>query len=285
MGEPSLVRGSCLCGDVRWQARGPFSLMSHCHCSMCRKAHGAPFATYVGAPADTFELLAGSERIGAYRSSPQTERRFCTRCGSVVPGQPGKRLAFMPVGSLDDDPGVRPLMHIFAADKAPWYTIADGVPQTAGYPEGWSAPAVERTPEPASDPNWVRGSCVCGKVAFEIERGGHEGYYCHCSRCRKARSAAHANNLFLKIERFRWLRGEDERVSFKVPDAERFTHVFCGTCGGSAPNVRPDRGNLPAASLDADPGFSALRHIFVASKAAWDMLPDDGHPRFEQYPT
>jgi hypothetical protein len=252
---------------------------------MCRKAHGAPFATYVAAPAGNFELLAGSERIGAYRSSPQTERRFCTRCGSVVPGEPGKRQAFMPAGCLDDDPGVRPLLHIFAASKAPWYTIADGVPQSAAYPEGWAAPAVERTPEPASDPNWVRGSCVCGKVAFEIERGGHEGYYCHCSRCRKARSAAHANNLFLEIERFRWLRGQDERVSFKVPDAERFTHVFCGTCGGSAPNVRTDRGNLPAASLDADPGFTSLRHIFVASRAAWDALPDDGHPRFEQYPS
>ena len=284
MGESSLVRGSCLCGDVRWQARGPFSLMSHCHCSMCRKAHAAPFATYVAAPAKNFELTSGAERIGTYRSSPQSERRFCTRCGSVVPEAPGQRHAFMPAACLDDDPGVRPLMHIFAASKAPWYTIADGVAQSAEYPDGWGATPIERKPEPASDPNWVRGSCLCGRVAFEVEYGNHKGYFCHCSRCRKARSAAHASNMFTTAERFRWVSGEDQRQSFKVPDAERFSHVFCASCGGGAPNARPDRVMIPASTLDADPGFTELAHIFVSSKADWDALPDDGWPRFDHYP-
>jgi hypothetical protein len=284
MNDPTLVRGSCLCGDVRWQARGPLSLMSHCHCSMCRKAHGAPFATYVAAPAAGFELEAGEAGIAAYRSSPASERRFCSRCGSVVPSEPDSRYAFMPVGCLDDDPGVRPLMHIFAASKAPWYTIADGVAQSAAYPEGWGSAEIVRTPEPPSDPNWVRGSCLCGKVAYEVEHGGHTGYFCHCSRCRKARAAAHASNMFVPPARFRWVRGEDQRLSYKVPDAERFTVVFCGSCGSGAPNVRAERAMLPASTLDGDPGFIALSHIFVGSKAAWDVLPDDGRARHDGFP-
>jgi hypothetical protein len=250
---------------------------------MCRKAHGSPFATYVAAPTAGFELTDDQSRIAGYRASEANERRFCSRCGSVVPGAPGKRLAFMPVGCLDDDPGVRPLMHIFVASKAPWYTIADGVPQTPAYPDGWGAETT-RSPELASDPNWVRGACLCGKIAYEVERGGHTGYFCHCSRCRKARAAAHASNMFVPATRFRWVRGEDERRSFKVPDAARFTVVFCGTCGSGAPNVQPERAMVPASTLDGDPGFSALSHIFVGSKAAWDVLPDDGRPRHDELP-
>ena len=49
-----MARGSCLCGGVAWEADGPFDLMSHCHCSICRKAHGAAFATYVAVPAAGF---------------------------------------------------------------------------------------------------------------------------------------------------------------------------------------------------------------------------------------
>jgi hypothetical protein len=284
MDDERLVRGSCLCGDVRWQASGKFSLMSHCHCSMCRKAHAAPFATYVAASADKFELTAGAPRIAAFRSSEKVQRCFCSRCGSVVPGAPGERHAFMPAGCLDDDPGARPLMHVFAASKAPWYRITDDLPQTAEYPEGWGSAAAGRTPpEPASEPGWVRGGCLCGKVAYEIEHGGHSVNHCHCSLCRKARAAAHTTNLFLPAARLRWIRGEDERTSFKVPPAERFTHVFCATCGSGSPRARADRAMVPAATLDGDPGIVEQQHIFIASRAAWETLPNDGWPRFDEH--
>ncbi|HMI91825.1 MAG TPA: GFA family protein [Polyangiales bacterium] len=282
MDDERLVRGSCLCGDVRWQASGKFSLMTHCHCSMCRKAHAAPFATYVAARAANFELTAGTERIATYPASARGDRRFCSRCGSVVPENPGERHAFMPAFGLDDDPGARPLMHIFAASKAPWYTIADDLPQSAEYPEGWGSAGLARNVEPASEPGWVRGSCLCGKVAYEIEHGGHSVYHCHCSRCRKARAAAHTANLFLPSARFRWIRGQDQRTSFKVPDAERFTHVFCSTCGSGTAVDRGERAMVPAATLDGDPGIVEQRHIFVSSMPAWDTLPNDGWPRFEQ---
>ena len=55
-----MVTGSCLCGDVAWAVSGPLELMSHCHCSMCRKAHGSAFATYVGAR-ERFHIYCGSK--------------------------------------------------------------------------------------------------------------------------------------------------------------------------------------------------------------------------------
>ena len=153
----------------------------------------------------------------------------------------------------------------------------------AEYPPGYGTAVAPRTPEPVSEPGWVRGSCLCGKIAFEIEHGGHTVNHCHCSRCRKARAAAHTSNLFLPATRFRWIRGQDQTASFKVPDAERFTHVFCTTCGSGSAVQRGERAMVPAALLDADPGISEQRHIFTDSMAPWDKLPDDGWPRYEQH--
>ena len=130
------VHGSCLCGAVGWQADGPFELMHHCHCSMCRKFHGSSFATLVGAPLDDFRWLQGEDDIGSYASSAELTRPFCSRCGSPVPGDGGEGRTFMPAGCLDDDPGERPVAHIFAASKAPWHEISDDLPRFETRPPG-----------------------------------------------------------------------------------------------------------------------------------------------------
>lgn len=75
--------GSCLCGAVRYRATGSFRHMAHCHCSMCRKAHGSAFATFVAVPAAGFEWLGGVDRIARYRSSARGRRHFCRYCGCL----------------------------------------------------------------------------------------------------------------------------------------------------------------------------------------------------------
>ena len=42
--------------------------------------------------------------------------------------------AIIPMGSLDDDPGIRPMRHIFVGSKAPWLAISDALPQFAERP-------------------------------------------------------------------------------------------------------------------------------------------------------
>ena len=76
--------GSCLCGAVRWRMEGPYARMTNCHCSMCRKAHGAPFATYIRTDTDKFEVLSGAESVTGYEASDNFKRRFCAHCGSVL---------------------------------------------------------------------------------------------------------------------------------------------------------------------------------------------------------
>src|ERR1043165_4816645 len=106
------VKASCLCGDVRWEAAGPFEFMSHCHCSRCRKSHGAAYGTYINARTENFRLITGQENIVRYESTPGMFRPFCKRCGSVVPdGVPWFGRVGMPAGNFDSDPGVRPQAH------------------------------------------------------------------------------------------------------------------------------------------------------------------------------
>ena len=271
-----MVRSSCLCGEVAWEADGPFSLMHHCHCGRCRKVHGTGFATYLMAPAAGVRFGRGGGRVARYESSPGFSRAFCGRCGSVVPGDPYDGRIFLPAGPMDDDPGIRPEAHIFAASKAPWVELRDGLPAFDAFPPGVAAPLQPDLARPGAA-GGVRGSCLCGAVAYELSGEGLMARHCHCSRCRKARGAAHASNLFAPLDGLRFTRGEDRLASYKVPEAERFTQVFCRTCGSPLPCPQPARGAavVPMGSLDGDPGVRPSRHIFVASKAPWYAIADD----------
>ena len=109
---------------------------------MCRKQHGAAFATYIGVKASDFRWVKGEELVTAYQSSPALQRGFCRICGSNLP-VPGasEEMLFIPAGTLDDDPGARPAAHIFVASKAPWVEINDDLPQFDEYPPGFGPDA------------------------------------------------------------------------------------------------------------------------------------------------
>jgi hypothetical protein len=261
---------------VAWRAERPFDLMSHCHCSRCRKVHGSAFGTYLTAAAERFSFERGRDGIVRFASSPGFARPFCARCGSVVPdGVATQDRVAMPAGALDGDPGVRPLAHIFVASKAPWYEIADALPRFAAYPEGFESPALADR-APTDPPGAVRGSCLCDGVGFALTEPAQLARYCHCWRCRKARSAAFASNLFVSDTGVRFTRGEELVASYKIPEALRFTQCFCRRCGGKLPRVDPERklGVVPMGALDDDPGIRPSAHIFVGSKAAWDEICD-----------
>ena len=131
-----MLRGSCLCGGVRYEISGPLSYPLNCHCSMCRKAHGAAFRSRARVKADDFRWTQGAELLTYYESSPGNHRGFCRVCGSPLlsrfdndPSSYG-----LPLGALDDDPGIKPGFHVFVASKAPWYDITDELPQFAELP-------------------------------------------------------------------------------------------------------------------------------------------------------
>ena len=280
-----MVAGSCLCGAVSWQVKGALDGMSHCHCSFCRKAHGAAFGTYVGAPCERFTWLSGQDTVTHYESSPGIVRAFCGICGSVVPEPFGQNEMTIPAGCLDADPGIRPSSNIFVASKAPWHVIAGDLPQFDGYSNPDDDPNIDRPGPGKSQDGVLRGSCLCGDVTYEVRTPITSVHNCHCSRCRKARAAAHATNGFTDVDGVVFTHGEDKLKSFKLPSARYFTQSFCGRCGSPMPRVDRDRdfAVIPFGSLDDDPGRGSDNHIYTGSKAPWYTIADD-LPQFDGPP-
>jgi len=133
------VKGSCLCGGIRYEIdRDGFGKVVNCHCSMCRKATGAAFRTRVAVSTTAFRWLAGEDLLSRYESSPGETRTFCRVCGATLATLFRDRPHTMglPLGTLDDDPGVRPLANVYVDSKAPWFEITDGLPC---FPEGLTA--------------------------------------------------------------------------------------------------------------------------------------------------
>jgi len=131
----------------------------------------------------------------------------------------------------------------------------------------------------------IKGSCLCGGVAFEMTGTPNTVTCCHCSRCRKVRGVAAAMNLALPIDGLRYTRGEQLLTTYRAPDAKYFAHVFCRVCGSSMPRLDAERGIaiVPMGSFDDDPGMRPKRHIWVDSRAPWDEILDD-LPQFTERP-
>jgi hypothetical protein len=141
------IKGSCLCGGIRYEIDGAFGRVVNCHCSMCRKATGAAFRTRAAIPAAAFRWLAGEDLVSKYESSPGETRTFCRVCGATLatlfrdhPDEIG-----LPLGTLDDDPGAKPSAHVFVASKAPWFEITDDLPR---FSEGIVTTGDGQTAEP-----------------------------------------------------------------------------------------------------------------------------------------
>ena len=133
-----MITGSCLCEEIQFKFEAPL-LINHCHCSMCRKAHGAAFASFVHVKADNFHWLKGNHLISTYTSPTKNKRCFCGSCGSNVPVvEISENNVIIPAGTLNNDPGIKPSVHIFTSSKAPWFKICDSLPQFAEFPsEKW----------------------------------------------------------------------------------------------------------------------------------------------------
>ena len=280
-------KGTCLCGDISWQIDTDEMTMSNCHCSMCRKFHGSAYGNYVGVPASTFRWLAGEDRIRVYESSPGGLRSFCPRCGSKVATtvRTGEYY-FMPCGNMEGDLATELASHIFAASKAPWFEITDDAKQWDQYPAGYEdLPVVVSEARLPATAGAIGGSCLCGKVRFEFDETLNMMGNCHCSRCRKSRSAPFSVQLFVSPDRFRWLSGEDNIDHFSPPGAELFRSSFCRDCGSMMPDIFEETSTVmvPAGSLDQDPGIRPMAHIYVGSKAPWFRITDD-LPQFEEMP-
>lgn len=128
------VRGSCLCGGVRYEVTGPFLRAGHCHCSRCRKHSGAAASTQGRVLRQDFRLISGADLIRSYQPDGGAVKAFCSVCGSSLFGGswPEGPEVSIRLGSVDGDPGIRPQDHTHVDSRAPWDEIHDGLPQYPG---------------------------------------------------------------------------------------------------------------------------------------------------------
>ncbi|NIB38412.1 GFA family protein [Pseudomaricurvus alkylphenolicus] len=134
MTQDKSITGGCLCGGVRYEVSEPLFDAGNCHCSMCRKFSGSAFSTSARVNSDSFQWLSGEGLLSRYHSSPEAYRLFCRQCGSSLAVMEGEKVSFVFLGSVSQDPGVRPAEHIFVGSQAPWYDIADNLLQYKGWP-------------------------------------------------------------------------------------------------------------------------------------------------------
>ena len=103
---------------------------------MCRRWHGAAFRTRCTVESKHFKWVKGEELLSKYHLSESTIYTFCGKCGSnlIALYEDEPNYIGLPIATLEQDPGSRPIANIFAASRAPWYEITDGLPQYADEP-------------------------------------------------------------------------------------------------------------------------------------------------------
>jgi hypothetical protein len=124
-----MLAGECLCRTVGYEVADEFGYALNCHCSDCRRATGAAFKPFAGIARDKFSVVRGENDLMIYGGDTGHDAH-CRKCGSLLYSVV-RQGAFVHVtlGTLIDDPAIRPTAHIFVGSMAPWFAITDDLPQ------------------------------------------------------------------------------------------------------------------------------------------------------------
>ena len=126
------------------------------------------------------------------------------------------------------------------------------------------------------------GGCLCGAVRFEVDDLGPASY-CHCTRCQRRTGTGSSAQVRVPRGSVSVLQGEELLRAWEPPGGA--PKVFCGACGSHlfsyVPGTR-EVGGIRLGAFDEDPGIRPQFRQFVAYAAAWEPIPDDGLPRYEE---
>jgi hypothetical protein len=125
-----MLAGGCFCGAVRYRVPDEFRYAMNCHCSNCRRTTGSAFKPFAGIEWEKLAVTEGREKLMLYGDALGHDAH-CRVCGSLLYSRVRDgAFAHVAMGTLADDPGIRPSRHIFVGSKAPWFTITDDLPQS-----------------------------------------------------------------------------------------------------------------------------------------------------------
>jgi hypothetical protein len=123
------LAGKCLCGAVHYTVADEFVYAANCHCSNCRRTTGSAFKPFAGIGRHRLGITKGEHALMIF-GDETANNTHCRLCGSLLYSivRDGAYV-HVAMGTLVDDPSIRPTAHIFVGSKAPWFTITDGLPQ------------------------------------------------------------------------------------------------------------------------------------------------------------
>ena len=128
---PRKSSGRCLCGEIGFAVGFPSRWVAHCHCSMCRRAHGAAFVTWISIDSDKLQIQDPQQRLRWFDSSANAQRGFCNHCGSTLffrssrwPGEVHVTLA-----NIDGGVDRAPQVHAFWDTHVGWVQLGDALPR------------------------------------------------------------------------------------------------------------------------------------------------------------
>ncbi len=126
----------------------------------------------------------------------------------------------------------------------------------------------------------LTGECFCGEIRYEITGVLVDPLSCHCSRCRKAFSSQSSNYVRVSSDDFRWVSGEEKLTSYIGKHG--FGLLFCSTCGSTlCGTINNSIHGISLGCLNEEPELDEIHHIFVDSKASWEVIPN-GVKRFAE---
>jgi hypothetical protein len=129
------LAGKCFCGAVHYAVEDAFRYAMNCHCSNCRRTTGSAFKPFAGIERDRFAVTTGADSLLVYGDARNNDTH-CRKCGSLLYSivRDGA-FVHVAMGTLVDEPSIRPSRHIFVGSKAPWFTITDDLPQHEAFPD------------------------------------------------------------------------------------------------------------------------------------------------------
>ncbi len=130
------LTGKCFCGAVQYAVADEFVYAMNCHCSNCRRTTGSAFKPFAGIEREKFSVSNGADTLMLYGDASGHDAH-CGTCGSLLYSLVrAGAYVHVAMGTLIDNPSIRPTRHIFVGSKAPWFTITDDLPQYEGHVTG-----------------------------------------------------------------------------------------------------------------------------------------------------
>jgi len=239
-GAPKKCTAACLCGACQVETVGMPKWVANCHCSQCRRALSAPYATLAGFDPDNVKVIKGAENLVSHTTGKE-ERLSCKICSSKVYAHLhhlNHKAIYNdmftspnhgPDGKIGD--GFKPGIHIFYTSGNT--NVLDGLPKYVDLPAAFGG-SDKQVDENYHAPSSVavtscKVKCICG--ACEVTTVGAPKWVCncHCSQCRRALSASYATLAGFDPENVKVTKGAENLVSHTTGKEERLSCKICSS--------------------------------------------------------